>query len=154
MTKITMNDSLADAIVKMSEGNPGALATMMELIKDGKLIDPQDAFQPFSNLLGLDTWEIYGTAIYVLWNDKCDRDVRQLIILLRATQWGEFSVSQLKSMAADQCREIDITSEEAAALDATVCERLSGFMKPTEWRDLLAKRLKALEALEAKELDQ
>lgn len=78
----------------------------------------------------LDTWGIYGTDIYVLWNDKCNRDVRQMLMLMRATQLGIFSHTKLQEMAADQMRQVNLSDEEMAELDEKVCERLEDFARP------------------------
>lgn len=77
----------------------------------------------------LDTWEIYGTDIYVLWNDKCNRDVRQMLMIMRATQLGFFSHERLQEMASDQMRQINLTDEEWEDLDNKVCERLEDFAR-------------------------
>ena len=78
----------------------------------------------------MDTWEIYGSSIYILWNDRCDRDVRKLLMLIRATQLGFFSHTKLQQMAADQRRTINLTEEEFTELDKKVCEQLEDFAKP------------------------
>jgi hypothetical protein len=41
-------------------------------------------------LLTLDTFEVYGTAIYTLCNDICDGDLPKTLAVLRATQLGFF----------------------------------------------------------------
>ena len=88
MTKINLADSIMDVTKKMSDGNPGAVATILEIIEQGKSIDTESAFGDLGPLLLLDTLGIYGTDIYILYNDKCKKDVRELIMLLRAYQLG------------------------------------------------------------------
>lgn len=129
MSKIELSDNTMTIIMKMAEGNPGAITALSEMVKQGEAIDPQSAIPPLGAILLLDTYEIYGSAIYVLWSDKCGRDVRKLLILIRSVQLGFLPESKLQAMAADQCREVDLTPEEYADLDKKVCESLEQFQK-------------------------
>ena len=129
MSKITLNDTGMTAIVKMSEGNIGATTTMMEIIQKHNKIDPQAVMGGLGAIMILDTWEIYGADIYILFNDKCNRDVRKMLMLMRATQLGFFSHIKLKEMAHDQMRKINLTEEEFKELDNKVCAKLTEFAK-------------------------
>ena len=129
MTRIELTDSLTDVVVKMSEGNPGAVACLTEILKKAKEIDPQDMLAPLGPILQLDSHGIYGSPIYVIWSDKCGKDTRKMLILLRATQLGFFSPSLLKMMAADQLRQVNLTTEEFEELDKKTCDRLPEFQK-------------------------
>ncbi len=40
--RITLTDTPIDIMKKLSEGNPGALSVLMQLLKDDGKIDPQD----------------------------------------------------------------------------------------------------------------
>ena len=132
MSKIELTDSTFDVVMKMSEGNPGAADAIMQMLKGGEEIDPQGLMGGFGNILMLDTWEIYGTEIYILWNDKCQWDLRKLCVLLRGCQLGLFPVKTLKNMASDQMRKVEISDEEYQKLDDAVCEALPEFQKPKE----------------------
>ena len=127
MSRIQLTDSTIDALVKMAEGNPGAIAAITDIMNSADDIDPQSAFGPMSAILMLDTWGIYSTDIYIIYNDKCNRDVRRMLMLFRATQLGLFSESKLQQMAADQRREINLTTEEWDDLDSQVCSQLKDF---------------------------
>jgi len=129
MSRIELKDTITNVIVKMAEGNPGAISTIMAILEQHDKIDPQATIGGIGVLLLLDTYEIYGTDIYVLFNDKCNRDVRQMLMLLRATQLGLFSSDKLKEMAYDQMGEINLTDDEWNALDDKVCDRLSDFQR-------------------------
>jgi hypothetical protein len=130
MSRIQLNDSVMDAVIKMVEGNPGALSALMDVMEKAERIDPQSAFGALGVILSLDTHQIYGSSIYVLWSDKCNRDCRRMLMLLRAVQLGLFPESQLQTMAADQARKINLTEEEFEALDKQVCEQLVDFARP------------------------
>ena len=102
MSRIEMNDSVLDIFVKMGEGNPGAMTALMQLIGDAKT-DPDSAFGGFGAILLLDSFEIYGTDIYVLWSDICDRDIVKTQAVLRACQLGLLPSNTLK----DACHRQD-----------------------------------------------
>lgn len=129
MNKIELTDSVQDIIVKMADGNPGALTAMTQIMANSEKIDPQSDMRGLSSVLLLDTYEIYSTDIYVLWDNKCNRDVRRMIMLLRATQLGFFPYLKLQKMAGDRMQEIDLTNNEWLELDNKVCDRLDEFAK-------------------------
>jgi len=107
MSRIELTDSPMDALIKMAEGNPGAAVAMMDILKQHDEIDPQAMLGGLGTIMILDTWGIYGSSIYILYSDKCDRNVRQLLMLLRATQLGFFSHTKLQQMAEDQMRSVN-----------------------------------------------
>ena len=127
MSRLELTDNGMDMMMKMAEGNPGAAMAMVEIMNDHDKIDPQAAFGGIGALMSLDGYGIYGTAIYVLFSDKCNRDVRRMLMLMRATQLGLFSPLKLKEMAADQSRQVNLTEDEFAELDQKVCEQLTEF---------------------------
>lgn len=129
MTRIQLTDSTMDMVLKMAEGNPGAITAIMDLMSNNAEIDPQDFLGGLGPILSLDTHGIYGSSIYVLWNDKCDRDVRKMLVLLRSVQLGFLPESKLQELAADQCRQVNLTDEEINNLDKKVCDQLKDFQK-------------------------
>lgn len=131
MARIQLSDNLQDVAVKMSEGNPGALMVICELLKSGKDIDPQGFAGGLGAILSLDTLEIYGTDIYILFNDQCNRDVRRMLMLIRSHQLGFITKNEIKQIAGDQMRQFCLSEEQMDELDDMVCERLSEF-KPRE----------------------
>lgn len=83
MAKLQLFDSLHDVIFKMSEGNPGALSCIMGLKEQMKETDWVQA------LLALDMVECYGSHLYMIWNDSCDRDFdkfKQIITAIKKQQ--------------------------------------------------------------------
>ena len=129
MSRITLDDNAMSAIMKMADGNPGAITTMMEIIDKHDSIDPQAMMGGIGAIMILDTWEIYGTDIYILFNDKCDRDVRKMLMLMRATQLGNFSHSKLQQMASDQMRKVNLSDDEWQEIEDYVCDALKDFAK-------------------------
>ena len=68
-------------------------------------------------LVLLDELEIYGTGIYILFKDKCQGDVKRLLLLLRGVQLGCYSRSKLKELAGDQYHQVHVSDEIWSELD-------------------------------------
>ena len=58
-------------ILSYAQGNPGALTFLMELLEQKNM----DSLLPIMFKLE-DCKSIRGTNLYVLWNDLCDKDVK------------------------------------------------------------------------------
>ena len=127
MSRFKLNDSILDTVIKMSDGNPGAMMALTELVKDNNIIDQDSVLGPLGAVLYLDQNEIYGTDIYILFNDKCNKSTRKLIMLLRVCQLGEFSRNRLKELSLDQMNEVNISSEEWNSIEKTVKSELPNF---------------------------
>lgn len=128
MSKIKLEDSIQEIIIKMSDGNPGAVTAIMELLKNNKKIDPVSALGNLGAILSLDTDNIYGADIYVLWNDICDRNTVKMISVIRAAQLGLFSHETLKNACSRQDRS-GMALTPVSDLYQKVCERLPEFDK-------------------------
>ena len=120
-----------DAIITMADGNPGALTSMMSIAPRVEVIDPQALFGFMAVLFELDSYQIYGSAIYVLFNDKCNRDVRKMLLLLRAVQLGFVCVALLQELAADQMGVVNLDADTWQDIESNVCGALEFFAKPT-----------------------
>lgn len=68
MSRIKITDNGMEVLMKMSDGNPGCLTFLMQLFDD-------DLSKAFMLCLRFDTMELYGSRLYQLWNDCCDRDL-------------------------------------------------------------------------------
>lgn len=89
--RIQLDMSMIQVVVTMSEGNPGGMTVCADALKHGKFIDPDSAFEGFGVLLDLDTHGIYGSRIYMLWNDVCKRNLAHMMAVLRADQMGQLA---------------------------------------------------------------
>ncbi len=128
MSRIGLNDNTTDVLSKMSEGNPGALSAMMECLADKGKTDPNAFMGGLGVLLSLDTLEIYGSDIYVLWSDICDKDTVKFIASIRAHQLGFISGLLLQDASSRQ----DYSGKDLIDVDSLynqVCERLPDFDK-------------------------
>ena len=129
MTRINGTDDTASMLSKMSDGNPGALSALMNMMECGREVDPNDFMGGMSPILGLDTLGIYGTDIYILWSDQCHKDTREFLMLLRANQFGFVSDERIKAVAGDQMNRIRFTQEEMDDFNTKVCKELPNFQK-------------------------
>lgn len=68
--KINLNDNLLQVIIKMSEGNPGAITALTTFIKD----NPEDSFML---ILGLDDMNIRGSQIWQIYKYYCEEDIEK-----------------------------------------------------------------------------
>lgn len=81
MSRLNINMTIAENIINFTDGNPGAIATICELQKA-----VGDKFATF--LITLDCMELYGSKIYMLWNDCCKRDISKVIEVLNCFEKG------------------------------------------------------------------
>lgn len=126
MSRIKLTDSIKDVVVKMSNGNPGAMSALMEMLSKGKTIDPDEHMQGLSPILMLDTLGIYGTDIYVLHSDICGRNLAKTLAVIRSTQLGYFNGSTL----ANACSRQDYSGRDLVPVEELylkVKERLPSF---------------------------
>ena len=121
--RLKLEMSVMDIVAAFSEGNPGALRVVMELLTHTKYIDTQDAFQGLGAIMGLDNLDCYGSKIWVFYKDVCEEDLSMMLVLLRAVQLGMLSESELK-LAIDQSYSHTLDKE---ALKKQVLDRLEGF---------------------------
>jgi len=120
--RITLQDTAMSAIMKISEGNPGALSVCAEMFKQGPRIDPDAFGGGLSGLLSLDTHGIYGGDIWLLYKDVCKQNLVHMIAALRAVQLGLLPISTLKNAMQSRGEGVD-----PVAVFDLVCERLPNF---------------------------
>lgn len=100
MNRINAFDNPTIAITKLTEGNYGAINACCLLIKQGSSIYPYtDGFEYIKNL---DDIGIYGTDIYVLWSDICQRDLAKMISLLRIAKRDSNKANLLRDACGQQ----------------------------------------------------
>lgn len=74
MGKLKLFDSIQDAILKLAEGNPGAVTVLIALAKQ----DPFGVVQCFK----LDDMKIYGPRIWMLYKNVFRGDIQALYFTL------------------------------------------------------------------------
>ena len=125
-SRIKLTDTAFSAMMKLADGNPGAATAMTGLMSQGEKIDPDGFMGGVGNLLSLDSHGIYGTDIYVLWSDICNKNNAHMIAILRAVQLGYFKESVLQ----DACSRQDYSGRELVPISdlyKQVRERLPAF---------------------------
>jgi len=93
MAKLQLMDTMPDVIIKMAEGNPGACSCLLAML--GK----KDWFarvDPIMMILMLDEMGIYGSKLYMLWSDACDKDLSKMELVLRNYQLGHLKIDVIK----------------------------------------------------------
>ncbi len=95
-TRLELTDTGMSAAHKLAEGNPGAITAIVEILKNGDWIDPL-GMGSMGTLLWMDAFAIYGSRIWMLYNDVCGRDVVKMIAVIRACQLGIISQHDLDS---------------------------------------------------------
>ena len=127
-TKIDFNDSMMEMLIKMSEGNPGALTVCLNILKNGKQIDPDNMMGGFSEILSLDILGLYGSKIWMLFKDVCESDLSKMLAVLRGWQLGMLSETQVRHAVENHGAGINVTD-----ICAKVVERLPNFqLKPSK----------------------
>ena len=130
--RIGLTDSLQSAVIKMSDGNPGAMGAMVAMIQASPEVDPMSALGSFGPLLSLDMFGIYGSDVYVMHNDLCDRDPVRSLACLRATQLGLLAETDLKTAIAEARERYKSATLDTVAMVATVQAKLPKFAKNWE----------------------
>lgn len=75
-TKINLTDSPINVAMTMSEGNPGALRVIMELLQQGPM--------GLMDVLHFDDMGMRGPQIWIAYKDYCDCDIAKLSAALKA----------------------------------------------------------------------
>jgi len=96
-TRLTLQDTVMDMLIKICEGNPGALTVCMKLIDEESKIDPDSALAPYGTIMSFDTHGVYGSHIWTTYKDICNMDITKLIGVFRAIQLGFMDENELLS---------------------------------------------------------
>lgn len=126
--RIELTDSAQDIVVKMSNGNPGAVTVCMRCLKEAGDIDPTHFAGSFGPLLIMGSLGLYGSGIWMLYKDVCNHSLPHMIALLRAWQTGIVTREDLMGAIGNtgEGLNVDRVCEQ-------VCEQLPNFnMNPYE----------------------
>lgn len=127
MTRIQLEDTMMNVIMKLADGNPGAMRVCMDLLNEAERIDTDDIMGGFGSLLMLDSEEVYGPQIWMLYKDVCKEQLWEMIAVIRACQLGFINKTQLHHAIDNYGEGINI--EDCIT---QVTSRLSGFKIPEE----------------------
>jgi hypothetical protein len=118
-TRLELTDNGTTLAIKMSEGNPGALRVIVELMKEGNWIDPV-GMGGVGAVLMMDTFGIYGSRIWMLYKDVCNQDIIKTMAVIRGCQLGILNEHTMNAA-------IDGASLDTDELLTKVQERLGNF---------------------------
>ena len=88
MARFELTMSVEDVLMKMADGNPGALSCLIEFMN-------ADPISALNSMMILDDLDIYGTKVYILWNDCCGRDINKFKETIKRFWLGEFTKEQI-----------------------------------------------------------
>lgn len=86
--RIQLNDTIMDIAMKLSDGNPGAIHVILEIVREADSIDPDLVLGYVGYLMMLDTNRCYGSDIWIFYNDICHQNISTMLALQRACQLG------------------------------------------------------------------
>lgn len=100
MSKVRIKnlDSIPQIIDIMCGNNTPSKKVCYELMEIGAKVDPDDIFEGLSNLLQLDTLNIWDEKIGLLWSDVCNKNASYMIAILRAYQLGQLAGATEKAI--------------------------------------------------------
>jgi len=124
-TRIKLSDTPMSSMMKMADGNPGAITVMTSLFKEGGEIDPQDFLGGLGQILSLDSLAIYGPRIWMFYKDVCGQNITKMIVCMRAVQLGLLPETKLNHAIDNYGEGIDVDD-----LHKQVCDKLEEFKKP------------------------
>jgi len=101
MSRIELSDTSYDALIKIIEGNPGAARAITDCMEVVEKIDSDSLLGAFGIPINLDSFEIYGSHIWILYKDICGQDAVKMIAIIRAMQMGIISVLTIKKLIED-----------------------------------------------------
>jgi len=85
--KITGDMNIMDMMMVMSEGNPGALTVLMQMMQN-----PTSIF----DVLLLDSLDIRGSKIWMLYSDSCGKNTGKFNRTLMALRCGAYSQEEIQ----------------------------------------------------------
>jgi hypothetical protein len=108
MSKIGLEDTTMDAITKVSDGVPGAVSVILQLMHINPKVDPQDFAGSMGPLFTLDSYGIYGSEIWMLYKDVCKQNAVHTLGMLRACQMGILPIADLKHAINNYGEGVDV----------------------------------------------
>jgi hypothetical protein len=123
MSRLKLDMGFNDILFAMSKGNPGAINVIMDSLKHGEEIDPDNGFKSWGLAINLDTVGVYDSRIWMLYKDVCRENLAHTIGMARSVQLGIVTAEELHQ-AIEGKRTIDVE-----ATLAKVCEQLPRFNK-------------------------
>lgn len=93
MSKLQLTDSTMEILDKMSEGNPGALSILTTLLFKETAEELVDSVMHI--ILPLDTLGVYGSKLYMLWTDACDKNTDKVKKVIELWRIGKITKEEI-----------------------------------------------------------
>lgn len=107
MARIGLQDNIKEILLKMSDGNLGALTVMIDIYKNPQ-IDPDGFMGGLGTILMFDSLGLYGPEIWMLYKDVCRESISKTISILRGWQLGFISKAAIhQSLANPSILDVD-----------------------------------------------
>lgn len=117
--RIAPNDNGRTVIAKLAAGNSGAAVVLGQWFAHCTEIDPdaytEQAFA-FVHMLTLDDYDIVGPRLWVFYKDVCGSDIRRVLGMMRAQQFGFITSDDLVA-AIDGSRGVGMSGKTLSAAD-------------------------------------
>jgi len=107
-SKIELTDTPMSAMVKVADGNPGAVTVLMRLFAINPQVDPQDIMGGLGPIMTLDSHGIYGSDIWEFWKVMCKCDYVHVLSCMRAVQLGFLAEATLLHAIRNNGEGVDI----------------------------------------------
>ena len=118
MSKLELTDTVMGVFKKMSEGNPGAIHVMTEVMNRTPTIDPDNFAGGLGPIMFMDTMGVYGSRIWMLYKDVCKESVAHTVAVLRAVQMGLVDEVLVSNAINSSGAGIDVEDITAKVMDA------------------------------------
>ena len=102
--RIAVDDTPANAVFKLSQGDRAAAEACIALVKIVATADPKAEFGPFTHLLMLEATGLVGPAIGHVHRHVCGGDPITMLALLHAVRLKVMTMDKVKRAAVDRER--------------------------------------------------
>ena len=102
--RIDVDDTPANAVFKLCQGDPTAAEACIALVKVVATADPQAEFGPFTPLLILEATGLVGPAIGHVYRKVCDGDPVTMLAVLHAVRLKVIAMDAVKRAAVSGTR--------------------------------------------------
>jgi hypothetical protein len=102
--RIDVDDTPANAVFKLSQGDHAAAEACIALVKTVASADPKAEFGPFTPLLMLEAMGLTGPAIGHVYRKVCDGDPVTLLAVLHAVRLKVIALDAVKRAAVSGTR--------------------------------------------------
>lgn len=96
--RIGLTDSVMNVVVKLAEGNPGAVTVLMRVLEKNDI----------PAIIAMDGFGIYGSRIWMLYKDVCKENLESALAVLRGCQLGLITESALNHAIDNYGKGLDV----------------------------------------------